>query len=95
MRLGTSSGLIGRQSDTLWKCEPQVFTCQGSDLANWSLGSSSRETGVKPPSPNHRFAIALHSPDGAFETGLRMCPAEKNVRTLGCGVRRDTFSSPV
>ena len=30
-----------------------------------------------PPSPNHRFVIALHSPDGTFETGLRMCPAEK------------------
>jgi hypothetical protein len=39
--------------------------------------------------------IALRSPDGVAETGLYMCPPEKNARKLARGVRRDTFSSAV
>src|SRR5467141_1938952 len=31
------------------------------------------------PSPHHRFVIALHSPGGVAETGLRVCPPEKNA----------------
>jgi hypothetical protein len=50
---------------------------------------------VKPLSPHHRFVIALHSPDGVFETGLLGCPAEKNAAKLACSVEQDTFSSPV
>jgi hypothetical protein len=50
---------------------------------------------VKSLSPHHRFVIALHSPDGVVETGLRICPPEKNAPKLACGVQRDTFSGPV
>jgi hypothetical protein len=46
-------------------------------------------------SPHHRFVIALRSPDGVFETGLPMGPSEKRATKLACGVKRDTFSSPV
>ena len=41
------------------------------------------------------LVIALHSLDGVGETGLRVCPAEKNTAKLGCGVKQDTFSGPV
>ncbi len=34
---------------------------------------------VKSLSPNHRFVIALHSPEGVDETGLLECPAEKTI----------------
>ena len=37
---------------------------------------------VKALSPHHRFVIALHSPGGVAETGLRVCPPEKNARKL-------------
>jgi len=50
---------------------------------------------VKSLSPNHRFVIALHSPDGVLETGLRVCPPEKKAVKLGYAVQRDTFSGPV
>jgi hypothetical protein len=50
---------------------------------------------VKSLSPNHRFVIALHSPDGVVETGLLVCPAEKKAVKLDCGVRWDTFAGPV
>jgi hypothetical protein len=33
-------------------------------------------------SPNDRFAIALHSPDGVIETGLPVCPPEKRAPKL-------------
>src|SRR5258708_33312232 len=33
-------------------------------------------------SPHHRFVIALHSPGGVAETGLRVCPPEKNAGKL-------------
>jgi hypothetical protein len=52
-----------------------------------------RETGVKPLSPNHRLVIALHSPDGPFETGLCMCPAENPPESLAAG--SDGTLSPV
>ena len=39
--------------------------------------------------------IALHSPAGVAETGLCVCPPEKNARKLAHGVRRDTFSGAV
>jgi hypothetical protein len=41
------------------------------------------------------FVIALHSPDGVVETGLRVCPPEKSAGKLARGVKRDTFSGPV
>jgi hypothetical protein len=44
---------------------------EASQLIPWKFLQGM--TGVKPLSPNHRFVIALHSPDGVFETGLRMC----------------------
>jgi len=50
---------------------------------------------VKALSPHHRFVIALHSPGGVAETGLRVCPPEKNARKLARDVRRATFSSAV
>jgi len=50
---------------------------------------------IKALSPHHRFVMALHSPDRFAETGLRVCRPEKNARKLACGIRRDTFSSPV
>jgi hypothetical protein len=50
---------------------------------------------VKALSPHHRLVIALHSPDGVGETGLRVCPAEKNTAKLGYGAKQDTFSGPV
>jgi hypothetical protein len=50
---------------------------------------------VKSPSPPHRFLIALHSPDGVFETGLLWCPPEKNAAKLTCSIQRCTFSGPV
>jgi hypothetical protein len=34
---------------------------------------------VKLLSLYHRFVIALHSPDGVVETGLRVCPPEKSA----------------
>src|SRR6266849_585195 len=52
-------------------------------------------TKVKSLSPNHRIVIALYSPGGVVETGLPMCPPEKRVRKLACGVQWDSFSSPV
>ena len=45
--------------------------------------------------PGRRFVIALHSPDGADETGLHACPSEKMAENFACGVQRDTFSGPV
>jgi len=50
---------------------------------------------VKALSPHHRFVIALHSPGGVAETGLRVCPPEKNVRKLAREVRLATFSGAV
>ena len=50
---------------------------------------------VKALSPHHRFVIALHSPGAVAETGLRVCPPEKNARKLARDVRRATFSSAV
>jgi len=50
---------------------------------------------VKALSPHHRFVIALHSPGGVAETGLRVCPPEKNARKLARDVRRATFSGAV
>jgi hypothetical protein len=50
---------------------------------------------VKELSPHHRFVIALHSPGGVAETGLRVCPPEKNARKLARDVRRATFSGAV
>jgi hypothetical protein len=34
---------------------------------------------VKSLSPDHRFVIALHSPNGVVKTGLPECPPEKNT----------------
>ncbi len=50
---------------------------------------------VKALSPHHRFVIALHSPGGVAETGLRVCPPEKNARKLAREVRLATFSGAV
>ena len=50
---------------------------------------------VKPLSPHHRLVIALHSPGGVAETGLCVCPTEKNARKLARDVRRATFSGAV
>jgi hypothetical protein len=38
--------------------------------------------------PNHRFVIALCSPDGVFETGLPMGPPEKRATHLARGIKR-------
>jgi len=54
-----------------------------------------RDDKVKALSPHHRLVIALHSPDGVGETGLRVRPAEKNTAKLGYGAKQDTFSGPV
>jgi hypothetical protein len=43
----------------------------------------------------HRFVIALHSPDGVFETGLLGCPPEKKAAKLAGEIEQDTFSGPV
>jgi hypothetical protein len=48
---------------------------------------------VKPLSLYHRFVIALHSPDGAVETGLLGCPLEKKAAKLACSIEQDTFPS--
>ena len=37
---------------------------------------------VKLLSPHNRLVIALHSPGGTVETGLRVCPPEKEARKL-------------
>ena len=50
---------------------------------------------VKPLSPHHRFVIAVHSPEGVFETGLLGCPSEKKAAKLPDSVNRDIFSNPV
>ena len=50
---------------------------------------------VKSRSPDHLFVIALHSPSGLVETGLRICPPEKMAERFAYGVQHDTFSSPV
>ena len=47
-------------------------------------GCSSAPDRVKWLSPNHRFVIALHSPDGLVETGQLMGPPEKKVPSLAC-----------
>ena len=36
-------------------------------------------TKVNPLWPNPRLVIALHSPNALLETGLRMCPPEKDL----------------
>jgi hypothetical protein len=48
---------------------------------------------VKSLSPHHRFLVALHSPNGVLETGLRVCPSEKKVAKLAYNLQQDTFSS--
>ena len=50
------------------------------------------EEKVNPVSPNHRFVIALRSPDGVLETGLSMCPPEK--RQVRDAVRCRAVRSP-
>jgi hypothetical protein len=42
-----------------------------------------------------RLVIALHSPDGVIETGLRICLLEKMAAKPVRRNSRDTFSSPV
>ena len=39
-------------------------------------------------SPNCRFVIALHSPYGFSETGLRVCPSEKDDTKLAAELGR-------
>ena len=46
-------------------------------------------------SPDHRFVIALHSPDGVVETGLLNRPTEKKVTKPACNIEGDILSSPV
>jgi hypothetical protein len=66
-------------------------------VGNRKLGKTAfpNASEVKALSPHHRFLIALHSSDGVAETGLRVCPPEKNARKLARGVRRHTFSGAV
>jgi hypothetical protein len=54
----------------------------------------SRADEVKSLSPHHRFLVALHSPNGVLETGLRVCPSEKKVAKLAYNLQGDTFSRP-
>src|SRR5438105_14951872 len=49
---------------------------------NPSVNTCERADKVKSLSPHHRFVIALHSPDAVVETGLSLCPAQKNARKL-------------
>src|ERR1039458_2158191 len=43
----------------------------------------------------HRFLIALHSPDGVFETGLLGCPPEKKAAKLASSNEQDSFSGQI
>jgi hypothetical protein len=43
----------------------------------WSSPFSIPSLRTQTLSPHHRFVIALHSPDGIAETGLRVRPPEK------------------
>jgi hypothetical protein len=43
-------------------------------------------------SPNDRFVIALHSPDGNLQTGSPGSPPEKRAAELAFWVQQDTFS---
>jgi len=43
-------------------------------------------------SPNDRFVISLHSPDGNLQTGLAVSPPEKKAAETGFSVQQDTFS---
>ena len=45
-------------------------------------------------SPNHRFVIALHSPEEVFETGLVGCPPEKSAAKCIGAIEHATFSGP-
>jgi hypothetical protein len=45
-------------------------------------------------SPNHRFVIALHSPEEVFETGLVGCPPEKSAAKCTGAIEHATFSVP-
>jgi hypothetical protein len=56
----------------------------GSDLANRSFGRVPADDKVKSLSPNHRFVIALRSPGGVVDTGLRTRPSEKKTPRTAC-----------
>ena len=43
-------------------------------------------------SPNDRFVIALHSPDGNLQTGPPLSPPEKRAAKLAFQLQQDTFS---
>ena len=51
--------------------------------------------GVKSPSLNRRFVIALHSPLGLVETGLRFFPSEKKAPKLRYYPWQAAFSGAV
>ena len=44
-----------------------------------------KETGVKPLSPNHRFVIALHSPDGALKPDCACAQQRKTIESSAAG----------
>jgi|SRR5450432_85737 hypothetical protein len=57
-----------------------------SEMRLWEKGAFPIDQEVKALSPHHRPVIALHSPHGFAETGLDVCPPEKNGRKLACGI---------
>jgi hypothetical protein len=52
-------------------------------------------TKVNPLWPNPRFVSALHSPDGVFETGLRVCLPEKRWDGVPFAGEKSVLCSPV
>jgi hypothetical protein len=50
---------------------------------------------VNSPWPNRPLVIALHSPSGLLETGLRVCPLEKSQDKSPFAVGQSILSSPV
>jgi hypothetical protein len=50
---------------------------------------------VKSLAPHDQVVIALHSPSGLVETGLRICPSEKKAATLAHRQKVGHFSGPV
>jgi hypothetical protein len=51
-------------------------------------------TKVNSRSPNPQLLIALHSPNGLRETGLRICSPEKNQDKAALAVEQFVLSSP-
>ena len=51
----------------------------------WDVWDDEFSSGISHCISNHRFVIALHSPSGVVETGLRVSLPEKKAAKLGHG----------